>query len=75
MATDTQKSRAVAESFLQRLGAQDPEGVQALFAPEIDWNVPGSDELPWTGRRTRREEVASYFVAMWPARARSCWIA
>ncbi|WP_329454094.1 nuclear transport factor 2 family protein [Streptomyces sp. NBC_01497] len=67
MATDTQSSRAVAESFLQRLGAQNAEGIQELFAPEIDWNVPGSDALPWTGHRTRRDEVAPYFTTMWPA--------
>ncbi|SFD93430.1 hypothetical protein SAMN04487819_105194 [Actinopolyspora alba] len=66
MATDTQTSRAVAEKFVERLGRQDPEGIQELFAAEIDWYVPGSDELPWTGRRTHREEVAPYFTTMWP---------
>ncbi|MFJ3441625.1 nuclear transport factor 2 family protein [Streptomyces sp. NPDC086081] len=66
MATDTQTSRTVAENFLQRLGEQDPDGIQELFAEEIDWYVPGSDTLPWTGRRTRREEVAPYFTTMWP---------
>ncbi|MDA2806768.1 nuclear transport factor 2 family protein [Nocardiopsis suaedae] len=66
MATDTQTTRTVSEKFVERLGAQDPEGIQELFAEEIDWHVPGSDALPWTGRRTRREEVAPYFTTMWP---------
>lgn len=66
MATDTQTSRAVAERFLECLGRQDQDGIQELFAADIDWHVPGNDELPWTGRRTRREEVASYFTTMWP---------
>ncbi|MFG2535810.1 nuclear transport factor 2 family protein [Streptomyces sp. NPDC048511] len=66
MAADTQLSRTVAEKFVERLGRQDPEGIQELFAEEIDWYVPGSDALPWTGRRTRREEVAPYFTTMWP---------
>lgn len=66
MATDTQTSRTVAETFVERLGKQDPDGIQELFAEEIDWYVPGSDALPWTGRRTRREEVAPYFTTMWP---------
>ncbi|SFT60088.1 hypothetical protein SAMN04487904_104185 [Actinopolyspora lacussalsi subsp. righensis] len=66
MATDTQTSRTVAEKFVERLGRQDPEGVQELFAAKIDWYVPGSDALPWTGRRTSREEVAPYFTTMWP---------
>ena len=69
MATDTQTSRTVAEKFVERLGRQDPDGIQELF----DWHVPGSDALPWTGRRTRREEVAPRFTTMWPhfARGRS----
>ncbi|MFI6085784.1 nuclear transport factor 2 family protein [Streptomyces sp. NPDC051217] len=66
MATDTQTSRAVAERFLDRLGHQDQDGIQKLFAADIDWHVPGSTALPWTGRRTRREEVAPYFTTMWP---------
>ncbi|MFC7342037.1 nuclear transport factor 2 family protein [Saccharopolyspora griseoalba] len=66
MATDTQTSRSVAEEFVERLGRQDADGIQELFAEEIDWHVPGSDALPWTGRRTRREEVAPYFTTMWP---------
>ncbi|MFD8799928.1 nuclear transport factor 2 family protein [Streptomyces atroolivaceus] len=66
MTTDTQTSRTVAEQFVERLGKQDPNGIQELFAEEIDWYVPGSDALSWTGRRTRREQVAPYFTTMWP---------
>lgn len=66
MAADTRTSRTVAEKFVERLGRQDPDGIQELFAEEIDWHVPGSDALPWTGRRTRGEEVAPYFTTMWP---------
>ncbi|MFI0355398.1 nuclear transport factor 2 family protein [Actinomadura sp. 9N407] len=66
MATDTQTSRTVAEKFVERLGRQDPDGIQELFAEEIDWYVPGRAALTWTGRRTRREEVAPYFTTMWP---------
>lgn len=66
MTTSTQTSRAVAEQFVERLGRQDQDGIQELFAADIDWHVPGNDELPWTGRRTHREEVAPYFTAMWP---------
>ncbi|MEU9337072.1 nuclear transport factor 2 family protein [Streptomyces sp. NPDC048290] len=66
MSTDTDTPRAVAGQFVERLGKQDQHGIQELFAPEIDWHVPGSDKLPWTGSRTRREEVAPYFTTMWP---------
>ncbi len=52
-------------SFLDRLGAQDAEGIQALFAENIDWFVPGSSDLPWTGRRAHGSEVADYFRTLW----------
>lgn len=66
MTTDTQTPRAVAERFVERLGRQDQDGIQELFAADIDWYVPGGEKLPWTGRRTRREDVAPYFTTMWP---------
>lgn len=66
MATESKTPRAVVEKFVERLGRQDPEGIQELFADQIDWYVPGSDTLPWTGRRTRRDDVASFFTTMWP---------
>lgn len=66
MAADTETPRAVVEQFVERLGRQDAEGIQELFADQIDWYVPGSDTLPWTGRRTRRGDVASFFTTMWP---------
>lgn len=55
-------------AFLERLDAQDAEGLGELFAEEIDWFVPGSPELAyWVGRRTRKSEVPDYFRALWAA--------
>jgi ketosteroid isomerase-like protein len=53
--------------FMDLLGKQDAEGIGELFADEMDWYVPGSEALPWTGSRSRREQVADYFRTMWPA--------
>ncbi|MEV8048307.1 nuclear transport factor 2 family protein [Streptomyces griseoluteus] len=53
-------TREVVENFLGLLAAGDPDAVAGLFAEEIDWYVPGSPQLPWTGRRTTRAEVADY---------------
>ena len=53
--------------FVGRLGERDAEGIGKLFADEIDWYVPGSEALPWTGSRSRREQVAEYFRTMWLA--------
>ncbi|PZR53340.1 nuclear transport factor 2 family protein [Xylanimonas oleitrophica] len=54
--------------FLQRLGAQDAEGIGELFAEEIDWHVHGDPELtPWVGPRSRKSEVPGYFRTLWAA--------
>lgn len=60
-------TETVTNAYLQRLAAQDADGIGELFADEIDWFVPGDSALPWTGRRTRGSDVADYFRAMWPA--------
>jgi uncharacterized protein len=66
--TTTEKTtEKIVASFLVRLGEQDAERIGELFADEIDWFVPGSRTLPWTGPRSRREQVAGYFRTMWPA--------
>jgi ketosteroid isomerase-like protein len=58
----------IANTFLQRLGAQDAEGIGELFAEEIDWRVPGDPELtPWVGHRSRKNEVPGYFRDLWAA--------
>ncbi len=57
----------VVSAFLERLGAQDADGVASLFAETIDWYVPLNAALPWTGARSRRSDVSEYFRTLWPA--------
>ncbi|WP_447648148.1 nuclear transport factor 2 family protein [Microbacterium forte] len=58
----------ITTAFLERLGAQDAEGLGDLFAEEIDWIVPGDPELtPWAGARSRKGEVPEYFRSLWSA--------
>jgi ketosteroid isomerase-like protein len=45
---------------LERLGTGDVEGINELFADDIDWWAPGN-VLPWAGRRSRRSEVPEFF--------------
>jgi uncharacterized protein len=65
MPIEDDTTRAVVEKCLNRLATQDQDGIQELFAPDIDWYVPGAEALPWTGHRSKREEVAPYFTTMW----------
>jgi ketosteroid isomerase-like protein len=58
----------ITNAFLQRLAAQDADGIGELFAEEIDWLVLGNPELaPWVGARSRKSEVPGYFRDLWAA--------
>ncbi|MFD9658158.1 nuclear transport factor 2 family protein [Streptomyces mirabilis] len=54
-------TRDVVEKFFGLLAGGDPDKLAEVFADDIDWYVPGSASLPWTGPRTKRSEVADYF--------------
>jgi len=49
------------------IGKGELDRAADLFAEEIDWLVPGDERVPWTGSRTRREEVPGYFTDLWSA--------
>lgn len=60
-----QETASIINAFLQKVGAHDAEGAAELFSEEIDWFVPFNSKLPWTGRRSKREEVVEYLHTMW----------
>lgn len=62
----TMTTRQTIDAFLDRVARRDADAAEELFAADIDWYVPGSDELPWTGRRNERAHVSEYFRTMWP---------
>ena len=54
-------TRAVVETFFQRLAAEEPDAFTALLAEDIDWLIPGDTSVaPWVGRRSTRDGVAEY---------------
>ncbi|RDI48242.1 nuclear transport factor 2 family protein [Nocardia mexicana] len=54
-------TRTVAETFFQRARAGEFDRLGEMFAEEVDWNVPGSAEVPWIGRRSTKAEAAEFF--------------
>jgi ketosteroid isomerase-like protein len=59
-------AKSVASKLLECIGAHDLASMKELFAEEIEWFVPGSSALPWTGRRTRGSQASEFFEVMWP---------
>jgi uncharacterized protein len=67
MTTTTETTRATLQELVSRLGRFEPNGVAELFAETVDWDVPGDERVPWTGARSRRDEVGAYFTTLWSA--------
>jgi Raf kinase inhibitor-like YbhB/YbcL family protein len=49
------------DEYLSRVAILKPEPIAVLFADAVDFYVPGSPEVPWTGRRRTRMEIVDFF--------------
>lgn len=49
--------------FFTCFGTGDHEGVLAVLTDDVDWDVPGAPTVPWTGKRTTKDEVAGFLSA------------
>jgi uncharacterized protein len=58
-------AKSVAGKLLESIGARDLAGMKDLFADEVEWFVPGSSAMPWTGRRTQGDQAPDFFSVMW----------
>jgi len=65
MTTATDTTQAILQELLGRLARFEPAPVAELFADTVDWDVPGDERVPWTGRRSTRDEVEAYFESLW----------
>lgn len=58
----TEDTRAVIAEFDRLLKIWDVDGLAALFAEEIDWEIPGDTAtVPWIGKRTTRAQARAFY--------------
>lgn len=55
-------TRETIDSFFTAFGSGDLQGVVDTFADTVDFSVPGAPNVPWTGTRQTRAEVADFFA-------------
>ncbi|MFD9963344.1 nuclear transport factor 2 family protein, partial [Amycolatopsis sp. NPDC059020] len=61
----SETARIVAEKLFALLGDGDTQGAAALFADDVEWDIPGNTEVvPWIGRRRTRAEVLEFFTTL-----------
>jgi ketosteroid isomerase-like protein len=59
----TEETRAVIAEFDRLMRAWDVDGLAALFAEEVDWEIPGDTAtVPWIGKRATRAEVRAFYA-------------
>jgi ketosteroid isomerase-like protein len=60
---NTDATATVVDSFFTRFGAGDMPGVLDLFTDTIDFAVNGAPNVPWSGGRSTRAELAEFFAS------------
>jgi ketosteroid isomerase-like protein len=61
----TGNTRNVVNRLLDAIATGDLDGLLALLAPDIHWEVPGDTaNVPWLGVRRTADEVIGFFSAM-----------
>lgn len=60
------ETRHIINNYLQALSARNLHAMHSLFAAEVDWYIPGNQEVaPWTGRRHTKQEIMDFFRMLW----------
>lgn len=55
-------SLSIVKAAYEAFGRGDIPAILDLVADTVDWNMPGPSSLPYTGRRTTKEEVKRFFA-------------
>jgi len=59
---------AVVNRFLGALATRDLDTLLDLYAPDVDWDIAGNNDVaPWLGRRSSRAEVREFYELLWAA--------
>lgn len=53
-------TEAVVNQFFTEFAARNSDAMLALFAEQVDFQVVGSANVPWTGSRTTHGEIAAF---------------
>ncbi len=57
-------TKQTADQFFGYITAKDPEKIASMVSENVDWYIFESKYMPWTGHRSKREEVATLFKTL-----------
>ena len=55
------KTKQTVEKFFEYVGSKDPEKISSVISEKVDWYIFESKYMPWTGHRSKREEISELF--------------
>ncbi|TDP03163.1 nuclear transport factor 2 family protein [Flavobacterium sp. 245] len=58
------KTKQTAEKFFEYIGAKNPEKIASMVSENVDWYIFESKYMPWTGHRSKREEISVLFKTL-----------
>lgn len=61
---DELKTKQTADKFFEYIGAKNPEKIASMVSENVDWYIFESKYMPWTGHRSKREEVSVLFKTL-----------
>lgn len=54
------------QNYLGALGQRDLEKLLTFFPENVDWFVPGNEDVaPWLGKRSTKKEIKAFFELLW----------
>jgi hypothetical protein len=57
-ALKNQQILTILNVFFQSVAEKNLETIASFFSDDVDWYIPKSDLLPWTGKLTKKSEIA-----------------
>ncbi|HEY5749790.1 MAG TPA: nuclear transport factor 2 family protein [Chryseolinea sp.] len=64
---ENQQTQAILTGFYQSVAEKNPETIASFFADAVDWYIPKSNLLPWTGKLTKKSEIAKALQLLFDA--------
>ena len=58
------KTKQTVEKFFEYVGSKDPEKISSVISEKVDWYIFESKYMPWTGHRSKREEISELFKTL-----------
>lgn len=58
------KTKETVEKFFGYIGSKNPEGIASVVSEKVDWYIFESKYMPWTGHRSKREEISELFKTL-----------